>query len=256
MTRPQIVFCHRHGNDYSECRPFAGVQSAREIVARSLACDEPAAAVLIFGLHDEQFVRDRVNRYWPGAAAVLDWPGVEYMRYDVSVDALTEGAARVVAGASEGSSRQLLQNDRAGLLKLSSEIRHWLENRHTNVTGLRDDFRQVVRGEEVSRFHLEPQPAIAEEHRAMVDRLWAYDWLAAANLSRVGGTSGLRAAMDEFESSWAALTGAKMDCTVHDRPETAREKREAVIHAADRVLSAIRAAIDGTRVLDRAVGTD
>jgi hypothetical protein len=247
------VFCHRYGDNFSEFQLFVGVQSARETLARALVRSESIPPILIFGADDEQHVRDCASRYWPGAAAVLDWSGIAYLDYDVTREALLTAAEQVAVGAVQGSLAGFFRADQTGLLRVSSEIRHWLENRRTSVTGMRDDFRREPGDSVISRFHLEPQPVIGVEHRAMVDRLWAYEWLAAEYLREIGGTGPMRAAMSDFEAQWRELSNAKSAFRYGETYGQGGKRIAAMLDCADRVLQAIQAAIDETRVLDRAV---
>ncbi len=251
--KPSIWFCHRMDKDYEDFRPFGGLQAAREFLMLQKNHVEPFQPILLFGFQSEILVRDKANEYWPGSGALFDWLGAEYLRYDVTPDELRAAAQRVIEGAKQPLPKNLLlQPD--DLLRISSEIRHWLENRRTSTTGMLDNFRGAMRGEWLSPFHLNSQPAISSEHQEMVNRLWAYEYFAAEFAPETGGLVPLRAAMDEFENAWSNFDAARESYRVEvERGGAGKELIESVISQLKKVIAAIIKAIEATRMLDAAL---
>jgi len=252
--KPFIRFCHRTGKDYEDFLPFGGLHAARELLMRQKNENEPLQPILFFGLQSEILVRDKANEYWPKSGALFDWPGAEYLRYNATPVELRAAAQRVIEGAKQPLPNNLLPQDPGDLLRISSEVRHWLGNRRTNATGMLDNFRGALRGERLSPFHLNSQPAISKEHQEMVSRLWAYGPLATELAQANGGVVPLRAAMDEFEQSWSEFDEARERYRLGlESGEVGQEKIESVISQLEKVIAAVRKAIDATYTLDAAL---
>lgn len=214
----------------------------------------PARPIIVLGLAPTlEIAASRLEGRDKHMIELFQWPGATYMQYGFTREQLMTTARRVVEGSE--TPLQLgawLKSD--GILRVTSEVRHWLENRRTNVTGMRDDFRKALNGAQLSPFYLEPQSAVAEEHRKMVERLWAYEWLAVELASESGGVGPLRVAMADFERRWDALEKAKLAYRKEAvRGIADREKIKSVAFRIDQVLVAVRTAIDATRVLDAAI---
>ncbi len=184
---------------------------------------------------------------------LLEWPGVAYMQYGFTRAQLIATARRVVEGAKAPLPFGLLPKP-DDVLRVTSEIRHWLDNRRINVTGMLNDFRSALRGNEISPFHLDPQPAVSEDHRKMVDRLWAYESLAVDLAPTTGGIVPLRAAMDEFEQAWSAFEVTR---AIYRREiesvGTGKDHVESVVNQLEKVVEAVCEAIEATRTLDAAL---
>ena len=145
----------------------------------------------------------------------------------------------------------LLRQSPGELLKLSSEVRHWLENRRTNVFGTLKNYLSAVRGVELSHFHLNPQPAVSDEHRKMVNRLWAYESLAAELAPAHGGIAPLRAAIAEFEQAWLAFEAARAAYRGEVQSGSSADRHiQSVVIQLEKVAAAVRTAIEATRTLD------
>lgn len=246
---PEIFFCHRWGAGAEYAGRLAGFQAALDLLSQS------PMPVLILGLQSEAIVRSIARAGDELAISLLDtWSGAEYLRYDVSPNELCAATRRVIEGAKQPLPGHLSIRNPADLLKLSSEIRHWLENRRTNVTGMLDDFRNVLRGDTISPFHLTPQPAISEAHRKMVNRLWIYEPIAAKLTPENGGIAPLRAAMAEFEQAWSAFEAARVAC--RDKVKLgvdSSEQTRVAITQLETVIETVRKAIEVTRTLDTAL---
>jgi hypothetical protein len=252
--KPSIWFCHRTGTDYGDFQPFGGLQAAREFLMLQKNQGEPFQPILFLGFQSKILVRDKANEYWPGSGALFDWPGAEYLRYDATPVELRAAAQRVIEGAKQPLPKNLLPKDPSDLLRISSEVRHWLENRRTNVTGMLDNFCGALRRERLSPFHLNSQPAISKDHQEMVNRLWVYESLAAELAPASGGIMPLRAAMDEFEHAWFEFDAARESYRLElESDEVGKGRIESVISQLEKVIAAVRKAIEATYTLDAAL---
>lgn len=244
-----IFFCHRWGEDAENAGQFSGFHEALRAISKAIS------PVLIFGFQSEEIVRSEARASNEPAIALLDcWKGAEYLRYDVTPDELRTAAQRVIEGAKQPFPRHLLPQDPSDLLRISSEVRHWLENRRTNVTGMLDNFRGALQGERLSLFHLNSQPAISKDHQEMVNRLWAYESLAAELAHANGGIVPLRDAMDEFEQTWSGFDTARERYRLEiESGEVGKDRIESVISQLEKVIVAVRKAIEATYTLDAAL---
>jgi hypothetical protein len=251
--KPSIWFCHRTGSTYEGFQPFGGLHAAREDLMRKKSQSKPFQPILVFGFQSQLLVCDKANEYWLGSGALFDWPGAEYLRYDATPDEFRAAAQRVIEGAKQPLPKNLLLQ--AGdLLRISSEVRHWLENRRINVTGMLDNFRGALRGERLSPFHLNSQPAISKEHQEMVSRLWAYESLVSGLARASGGIVPLRAAMDDFEQAWSVFDVAREGYRLElESGGTGKGQIESVINQLEKVVAAVRKAIEATYTLDAAL---
>jgi hypothetical protein len=246
---PEIFFCHRWGERMEYPGRFAGFQGALDLLSQT------PMPVLILGLQSEAIVRSVARAGDEFTISLLDtWSGAEYLRYDVSPNELRAAARRVIEGAKQPFPGHFSIQNPNDLLKLSSEIRHWLENRRTNVTGMLDDFRNVLRGDTISPFHLIPQPAVSEVHRKMVNRLWIYEPMAVKLTSANGGIAPLRASMAEFEQAWAEFEAVRESCREKvNLGEDSSEQTRVAISKLEAVIETVCKTIEVTRTLDAAL---
>ena len=159
---PIIGFCHWHRDGKFDL--WAGFQDALETLQSSSAKGESPPPTLIFGLHSPEQLEN-----FPDETKVLEWPGVQYLRYDADDATLAKAVQSCLLGSTEPVPEYLFVTV-ADITRLSSEIRHWLENRLRNTSGALYDFEAAERGE--IRLHpnyLEPV-AISSEHQAMLER--------------------------------------------------------------------------------------
>lgn len=184
---------------------------------------------------------------------LFQWDGAAYLQYGFTIEQLLVTARRVIEGGKAPLPSGLLPKP-DDVLRVTSEVRHWLENRRINVTGMLDNFCGALRGERLSSFHLNSQPAISKDHQEMVNRLWAYESLAAELAPANGGIVPLRAAMDEFEQAWSAFDAARKSYRLElESGEVRRDQIESVINQLEKVIAAVRKAIEATYTLDAAL---
>lgn len=185
----------------------------------------------------------------PAIRAMLSWSGVAYLPYGFSKEELIETGHRVIAGANTPFPKGFLPTV-GDVLRLTAEIRHWLENRSRNTEGALSDFVSAGRGViQLHRTHLTPVAAISKEHRAMLNRLWALEIPARQFAPRMGGISPLKTAVTEFENRWEDFEAAR-DRLRAGGPVSQKQCFDEAIAQFARVRDALQAAITKTRELD------
>lgn len=185
--------------------------------------------------------------------ALFQWDGAAYMQYGFTMEQLLVTARRVIEGGKTPFPSGLLPNP-DDILQATSKIRHWLENRRTNVTGMLDNFRGALRGEWLSPFHLNSQPAISKDHQEMVNRLWVYESLAAELAPSNGGIVPLRDAMGEFEQTWSEFDTARERYRLElESGADGKDQIKSVISQLEKVVAAVRKTIEATYTLDAAL---
>lgn len=178
---------------------------------------------------------------------LLDWPGFAYLHYGFGADELLATARRLVEGACNPLPTGVCPAV-PDVLRLTSEVRHWLENRRRNVDGARRDFESAERGEIVlDRAYFEPVEAISDAHRAMLGRLLVLEPLASRHAPRVDGLKGIHAAVNGFEELWVSLESTRAELR-RSRPAPALLAAAAKAHRL--VVEALTAAIDRTHEVD------
>ena len=248
---PMIYWCDRtkEGN----YQHFGGFAAATVDLLQLDAQRESLFPVLIVGMYlPSTLTRVVQTSRKKVALQLLDWPGAEYLRYDVTPDELRAAAKRVIEGAKQPLPEHLWRLSE--LLVQLAKIRHWLENRRINVTGMLKDFRSTLDGDVISSFHLNPQPAISADHLKMVNRLWAYEALAAELAPDSGGVAPLRAAMTDFEQAWPGFEKAR---AIYRRElesgGAGNDQIESVTDQLEKVIAAVSITIDATLALDAAL---
>lgn len=243
---PAIRFCHYLLSGESDA--WGGlVELLFDLVAQG--DEEKLPATLVFGFLPKEVALQRES-----VAKIFEWPGVQYLSYTVSDDVLLDAAHAAIEGAKQPLPNWREREGRRNLLDMSSKVRHWLENRRTNVTGMLDNFRGALRGEPLSPFHLNSQPTISKDHKEMVNRLWAYESLAAKLAPSSGGIVPLRAAMDEFEQAWSAFDAARESYRLElESGAAGKDQIKSVISQLEKVVAAVRKTIEATYTLDAAL---
>jgi hypothetical protein len=130
------------------------------------------------------------------------------------------------------------------LLSLLSHIRHWLENRRTNVAGMLQNFESAAHGEELSPFHLSEQPAMSDDHAAMVNRVWscAPPPIAPDVFTKFHGRmDDLRRAWEEFEDTRLTIKRQyEQGLSALDQLQTAVTRLQLIASVVDSAISSAR----------------
>lgn len=241
----RVLPCDRDRN--GNFNRYGGLTLAREALVHEYYRGQNHRAVLILGmlpLSTESVVLTT------GVTALIGWTGFAYLPYGFTCDELIATARRIISGAKAPLLSELFQpiDD---ILRHTSEVRHWLENRLRNSQGALSNLEKAARGEiRLHSAHLDPVTSISEEHRAMLDRLWALDAPAKLYAPQMGGFEPLKTAIHVFESHWQALEAARAALRVIGIEGGEHDMRDMVEHL-DQVRIALTEAIGATRELDR-----
>lgn len=242
----RLVCCDR--DETGMFASFAGLSVARNGLWDEHYRAGVCTAVIVVGLFPlpEDGPSDSVLA--PVIGALFQWPGIAYMPYGFTREQLIATARQVIEGARTPLPPGLLPTV-GDVLRLTSEIRHWLENRLRNTEGALNDFESARRGEiQLHRTHLDPVAPISEEHRAMLDRLWALEVPAGWFAPRTGGLGPMKTAVAEFETRWQALEAARAALRASGAEGREEHLAEAVTEF-KRVRDALSAATMATREL-------
>ncbi len=226
---------------------YGGLTMARETLVHEHYRGQNHRAVLLLGmlpLSTESVVLTT------GVTALIGWAGFAHLPYGFTCDELIATARRIIAGAKAPLPSELLQpiDD---ILRHTSEVRHWLENRLRNSQGALSNLEKAARGEiRLHPTHLDPVTSVSEEHRAMLNRLWALDIPAMLYAPRMGGAGPLKTAIEAFESHWQALEAARAALRATGIEAGEHCICDMVRHL-DLVCPALTEAIGATRELDR-----
>jgi hypothetical protein len=247
-TSLRLFHCDR--DDKGRFVRFAGLARARNELLVEYYRTGACSAMLILGL----FSLPEGGAGWSGMAPelgmLLRWPGIAYLPYGFTRDELIATVRKIVEGAKEPLPPGLLPTV-GDIMRLTSEVRHWLENRRRNTEGALMNCESAGRGEK--RLHdsyLEPVAAISEEHRAMLDRLWMLEAPAARFAPRIGGLAPLKAAIAGFETGWQALETTRAVLRTGGAEERPKSLAD-VVTELRQVIEALSAAIMATRDLDK-----
>lgn len=209
--------------------------------------------ILACGLLPGSLVEARVKRLGGRRLMLWQWPGFAYLPYGFTKEELIATARGIIEGARTPLPPGLLPTP-GDVLRLTSKVRHWLENRLRNAKAAMQTFERAAGGEYLHASHLEPVAAVSDEHRRMLERLWALTGAAARFAPQCGGLVPLKAAMTDFESRWQALEAVRASLR-----EGGMEGRAEWLAAAARehrgVCEALSAAIMATSDLDAEITT-
>jgi hypothetical protein len=241
---PRVVFCDRDKDGLF--RRFAGLARVRTQLQQGSQQDGAYPPIFVLGLFPVT-----VNATSPGEqelAALLRWPGLAYLSYGFTAEQLVAAARRIAEGAKNPLPPGILPTA-ADILRVISEVRHWLENRLRNTRGALIDFRSAVRGDmQLHPAHLLPVAAISSAHRRMLDQLWALDEAAERFVPGNGRIASTKATIAEFEAHWQVLEAARAEIRSRDNGESTIHLAAAV-RELENACTALTAAIDATNGL-------
>lgn len=241
----RVLPCDRDRN--GRFKRYGGLAMAREALVHEHYRGQDHRAVLLLGMLP---LFTETVALTAGVAALTRWAGFAHLPYGFTCDELFATARRAIAGAKAPLPLELLRpiDD---ILRHTSEVRHWLENRLRNSQGALSNFEKATRGEiRLHSAHLEPVASISEEHRTMLDRLWALDVPAKLYAPHLGGFGPLQTAIEAFETHWQVLEAARAALRATGVKAGEDGMRDMVRHL-DQVCGALAAAISATRELDR-----
>lgn len=185
----------------------------------------------------------------PGIRAMLGWPGLTCLCYGFTKDELIATALRVAEGAKTPLPAKLMPTV-SDVMRLTTDIRHWLKNRLRNTQGALNDFECAKRGEkQLHSSHLDSVAAISGQHSAMLNRLWALEVSVKHFAHHSDGLTPLKTAVADFENCWRALEAVRRALRLNENVRPKEDLAEAVLEYA-RVRDALQLAIDATCELD------
>lgn len=245
-TMPAIRFCHRLQS--GEGKAWGGLSELLfDLVINRES--ETLHGALLFGFLSKGFALEDER-----LAKIVQWPGVRYLTYDATDEQLLNAGRAAIEGSMQPLPNWVEIEAFNDLLRMSSEVRHWLENRRTNVRGMLVDFRGAVRKDELSAFHLISQPAVSEQHQQTLNRLWAFDRLVSEFASANHGIGALREAIAEVEGVWSAFELSRAVCRAAvQKGALGSAEVEAVVTKLEKVAIAVSSAIQATHILDAAL---
>lgn len=234
---------------------FAGAKAARELLLGEFGKNPPHPAILIVGIlplsKDSTF--DCLSRDY-NFRSLMKWSGSAYLQYGFSKAELNAVIARITEGANKSLPRELLPepND---LLRLNSEIRHWLENRKRNTVDTLSDFRNSLSGEVLHPSHLEPVAAITMQHRElMLDRFLAFDVYVQKKSNSSDEFNTVKDAIVRFEAQWQALEVARKKYRSElSKGSNCNEIARIVINKLELACNELEIVIQATRLLDNSL---
>ena len=242
---PVIHFCHWERDGIGH-RPWAGFAVVSNTIQTSAARGHIPPPMLIFGFHSRETLPS-------DAAKVLDWKGVQYLRYDVDdgdlILAVQECLAAVDTRNPTPVPTHLKRVPVADILRRTSGVRHWMMNRLRNTRGFLENVKGAARGDwSLHDSHLSPVDAVSAEHQATLDRLWALDARTIELAPTTKGMASVRATIAEFEARWRELevTKATLCASCHSGATDATSEQNdlyEVARAIERVNDCLVAAI-------------
>ena len=201
----QVVACDS-GNS-GEYEPIAGLLRLLDSAAPASAGKLAMLPTLLLGMASEQLLRETAMRHADTCAlmALLDWPGLVYLRYGFDAGQLINAAKRARAGAAV----PLSLDDRASaaaFARLCRLVRHWAKGRLANTEGAEAIFDEAASGGPLPHSTmLEPISAITAENRDMLSRLIQIETFGVWHKVGACSNNSISTAMDAFEETWQAL---------------------------------------------------
>jgi len=227
---------------------LAGLGRARDLLLADHLDSRPTSATLVIGLLPLPQLDAMPGMPWLGA--LEGWPGFAYLPYGFTKEEFLAVVQHVLEGTKTPLPEGLLPTV-DDILRMTSEVRHWLQNRQKAVLIGLDDFEQAAEGGvALHQDYLKPVAPVSGEHRAMLDRLWALERAPAVFASRVGGLSAVREAVQAFETSWLALEVARTALRDADPGQHSAHLATEAAKRYRQVAADLTAAIQATLLLD------
>jgi hypothetical protein len=206
--KPLIMFCDR--TEDGEFQRFEGMAGVARAIANARRQAYPA--VLLLGLFPKPATSDTNNG--KELKALLQWPGIRYLRYGFSKKQLVAAARRAAKGAKTSLPPELMRKAielvRDDLTRLVEGLHHWLKGRLNITEGALKGFRKAARGAvQLDPGHLDPFVAISKKHQDMLDTLWKREAEIKRFAPRSGGLAPMQAAVKQFKERWEKLEAAR-----------------------------------------------
>lgn len=230
-------------------RPWAGFSAALENTQAD-AMQDALRPTLLFGLYSRCKLPSFPQKQ------LLQWSGAQYLRYDVDDVALKEAVQDCIDGC-RNPLPESLQLSTTEMLRVISEVSHWLQGRLRNSEAGLADFKRAATGEQdLHPAHLRPVPALSSQHRAMLARLWRLDPWLRLNCATPDEMCACRNAISAFEDAWRSLETTRAALC---RKVTTEELDDAIegyrlvrnqLEGAVKALSSLRSRLEGSASLE------
>ncbi len=202
--------------------------------------------VLLCGLLPQEFLDEKIRSIGGRQLKLWDWPGLVYLQFGFDKEALRTAARKAVKGADRPFPPDLSLIKPEDVLRVTSELRHWLENRRRNMERALVDFEAVAGGKgQLHTSYLEPVAAISDAHQHMLNQFWTLETAARRFAPATGGLAPMKAAIKKFETSWMELEAQRKTL----RPDDAG-RLEGVVTALKTVADSINNGVAALRLLD------
>lgn len=238
----EIRYCHYD----AECQyaPWAGFRDILEEVQIAAIRGEYLHPYLIFGVHSS-FDSIPENEY----TAVLDWPGIKYLRYDIDDAGLLTALQSCLAHCSQPLPPRLqVKQTPQDLLKLLSTVRHQFEGEINLVEDRMEHLRMVMNGATLRLSHASVAQAFTEAQRKDLLRLSSYLTISLALAPEIEGLKPIEIALQSYRQQWQDVIVLASALPDGD---------QAAVHAAlegwRRILQTIEKLINSVQILERAI---
>ncbi|RJX17049.1 MAG: hypothetical protein C4575_14030 [Desulforudis sp.] len=157
------------------------------------------ASYLIFGLHVPGSIPNK------GDTAILDWPGVKYLRYDVSDADLLTALLEIQAGCKQPLPSGLQQSPLT-LIRKVQNVRHQFRGLIALLLDQQAHLQRVLKGEQFHPGYAMVLPMFTKAQEEMLERFAGYATLAATLAPDTQGLAHYIAALQELRRQWNAIS--------------------------------------------------
>jgi hypothetical protein len=251
-----VAVDHDRSGDFAPLSGLLGLLDAQSI-ADGFAGMPPT---LLLGLATENRLRETIILHPDADAlfALMDWPGLVYLRYGFNEQQLVGAALRARAGA--GAPLHLdCRASVAACLRLCRGVKHWIKGRIAATQGAAVVFDEAaITDKTPHRTVFEPVAALTAGHRDMMSRLIRMEASGTGPpISEAATDASIGASLARFEAVWQALEGCRSDARQWSLQEptdsslgrTEAYRRAAELHARACVaLQRLQAAVEAFEV--------
>ena len=193
-THLTIRFCHRTPS--GQFAPWIGFRSILEEAQRDDANDKAKCPALVFGMHSPDSIPANYD------TAVLDWPGVKYLRYDVDDTELLAAFKGCLANCTQPLPPHLQQTPEALLNKVEL-MRHKFNGLRLPIKIRLARLNKAMKGEPFPPSQTRiSQVLTSEQDKDQLKRLNGYESLAQALAPEIEGLKPFNDALQTFCLQW------------------------------------------------------
>lgn len=195
---PVINWCHwTPSGQYS---PWVGFRKVFEEMQAASGTDVVTQRhYLIFGPHSSGAIPANED------TAILGWPGVKYLRYDVSDADLLAAISECQTGCKQPLPPGLQQGTLA-LIRQVKNVRHQFRGLIALLLDQQAHLQRVLKGEQFHRGYAMVLPIFTKAQEEMLERFVGYATLAATLAPETQGLAPYIAALQELRRQWDAIS--------------------------------------------------